>query len=418
MSKLSSFWRKIGPGLVTGASDDDAAGLVIYTQVGARTGFKLLWTVVLTLPLMVAVQEMCARIGIVTGHGLAGNLKKHYPRWVLLMLVGLVFVGNTLNIGADLAAMAAVSQLLIPLPQYVFAIVYAALIVGLLVVFSYRAIANVLKWVALTLLVYIAIPFITDTDWSAALQATVVPNFSFDKESIALIVAIFGTTISPYLFFWQTSMEVENKLSKVKRIFRRWLVTKHELKEMEQDVTVGMFLSNVVMWFVIVTAAVTLSSRGITNIETIKDVAEALRPIAGNFAYVIFALGVVSIGFLAIPVLAGASSYALAETFNWKEGLGKKFYQAKQFYGIIIISTLIGLAIPLIGIDPVRALFYTGIFYGITSPVLIYVILHIANNKKLMGNYRNSKISNILGYSTFVVMSIALIALFVLHISP
>ena len=414
MSKLGSFWRKIGPGLVTGASDDDAAGIVIYTQVGARTGFKLLWAVVLTLPLMIAIQEMCARIGIVTGHGLAGNLKKHYPRWVLLLLVGLVVAGNTLNIGADLAAMAAVSHLLIPLPQYVFAILYAGLIVWLLVVFSYRAIANVLKWVALTLLVYIAIPFITNTDWSAALQATVVPSFSFDKESVALIVAIFGTTISPYLFFWQTSMEVENKLSKIKRIFRRWIVTKHELKEMEQDVSVGMFLSNIVMWFVIVTAAVTLNSKGITNIETIKDAAEALRPVAGNLAYVIFALGIVSIGFLAIPVLAGASSYALAETFNWKEGLSKKFYQAKQFYGVIIVSTLVGLAIPLLGIDPVKALFYTGIFYGITSPVLIYVILHIANNKKLMGNYRNSKISNVLGYSAFVIMSVALIALFVL----
>ena len=414
MSRLGSFWRKVGPGLVTGASDDDPSGIAIYTQVGAQTGFKLLWTAVLTYPLMTAVQEMCARIGIVTGHGLAGNLKKHYPRWLMLFLVGLVFAGNALNIGADLAAMAAVTKLLVPIPHYISAIVYAVLIMGSLLLFSYRTIANFLKWIALTLLVYLAVPFITNTDWGAALRATLSPSITFNKETIALIVAIFGTTISPYLFFWQTSVEVENKISKIKSKLKRWVVTKHELKEMEEDVSIGMLLSNVVMWFVIVAAAVSLSSNGITNVETVADAAEALRPIAGDLAYTIFAIGIISVGFLAIPVLAGASSYALAETFNWKEGLEKKFYQAKQFYWVIIISTLIGLAIPILGIHPVKALFYTGVFYGITSPILIYVILHIANNKKLMGGYTNSKLSNTLGYLTFVLMSIALIALFVL----
>lgn len=415
MARLGSFWRKVGPGLVTGVSDDDPAGLAIYSQVGAQTGFQLLWTALLTFPLMAAVQEICARIGLVTGHGLAGNLKRYYPRWVLLLLVGLVFAGNTLNIGADLAAMAAVTQLLIPgLPQWFFAIVFAGLIMAFLLIFSYRQIANVLKWLALTIMVYLLVPFITNTDWISALKATALPNFTFNKETVALIVAIFGTTISPYLFFWQTSMEVESKLLKVKRFFTRWLVTKHELRDMEQDVTSGMLLSNVVMWFVIVTAAVTLNANGLTNIETVQDAAEALRPIAGNLAYAIFAIGIISVGFLAIPVLAGASSYALSETFGWREGLERKFYQAKQFYWVIIISTIVGLIIPLIGIHPVKALFYTGIFYGITSPILIYVILHVANNKKLMGRYTSSKLSNALGYTTFVIMTVALVALFLL----
>ncbi len=415
MSRLGSFWRKVGPGIVTGLSDDDAAGITIYSQVGAQTGFQLLWTSLLTFPLMVAIQEMCARIGLVTGHGLAGNLKKHYPRPLLLLLVGLVFAGNALNIGADLAAMAAVTELLIPaLPQWFYAIIFAALIMVCLIIFSYRAIANTLKWIALVLLAYLVIPFITKTDWSAALQATIVPNLTFNKDSIALIVAIFGTTISPYLFFWQTSMEVEDKLSKVKRFFSRWLVTKHELKDMEQDVTTGMFLSNLVMWFIIVAAAVTLNANGVTNIETVRDAAEALRPIAGDLAYAIFAIGIISVGFLAIPVLAGASSYALSETFDWKEGLERKFYQAKQFYWVIIVSTIIGLMIPLLGIHPIKALIYTGIFYGVTSPILIYVILHVANNKKLMGRYTNSRLSNVLGYATFAIMSIAMVLLFVL----
>ncbi|MEX1051907.1 MAG: divalent metal cation transporter [Patescibacteria group bacterium] len=415
MARLGSFWRKVGPGLVTGASDDDPAGIAIYSQVGAQTGFQLLWTALLTFPLMAAIQEICARIGLVTGRGLAGNLKKHYPRPLLLLLVGLVFAGNALNIGADLAAMAAVTQMLIPaLPQWFYAIVFAALIMVSLVVFSYRSIANVLKWIALTLLVYLFVPFIAKTDWSQAIQATVVPNLTFNKETVALIVAIFGTTISPYLFFWQTSMEVEDKMSKVKRFFSRWLVTKHELRDMEEDVSIGMFLSNVVMWFVIVAAAVTLNANGVTNVETVRDAAEALRPIAGDLAYAIFAIGIISVGFLAIPVLAGSSSYALSETFGWKEGLERKFYQAKQFYWVIIISTLVGLMIPLLGINPVKALFYTGIFYGITSPILIYVILHVANNKKLMGRYTNSRLSNVLGYATFTIMTVAMVLLFVL----
>lgn len=414
MSRLGSFWRKIGPGLVTGASDDDPSGIAIYSQVGAQTGFSLLWTALLTFPLMTVVQEMCARIGLVTGHGLAGNLKRNYSKPLLVTLMLLVVAGNTLNIGADLSAMAATTHLLIPIPEPILAIFYTVLILIALLYSSYQTIANVLKWVALTLLVYLAVPFFTETDWAGAIRGTLVPSLELKKETLALIVAIFGTTISPYLFFWQTSMEVEDKKTKIKRLFAHWFIRKRELNDMKQDVTLGMLLSNIVMWFIIVTAAVALNSNGITTINTTKEAAEALRPFAGDLAYVIFSLGVVSVGFLAIPVLAGASSYALSETFGWKEGLNKKFHQAPQFYLIIIISTLVGLLIPLLGVDPIKALVYTGIFFGCTAPILIFVILHVANNKKIMGKFTNSLATNIIGYATFFIMSAALIALILL----
>ena len=243
MSRLGSFWRKIGPGLTTGASDDDPAGVVIYAQTGAQTGFNLLWSALFTFPLMAAIQEICARIGLVTGHGLAGNLSKHYPRWLLTSLVFLAVAGSTLNIGADLYAMAAAGNMLLPaIPEPVFAIFFALLISCLLIFSSYRTLAMVLKWFALTIMAYIAVPFFTKTDWNAALFQTIVPSISFDRETVLLLVAILGTTISPYLFFWQTSMEVEDKMTKMKKFFARWIVTKHELRDMRQDVTIGMFL--------------------------------------------------------------------------------------------------------------------------------------------------------------------------------
>ncbi len=412
--KAKNLWRILGPGLVTGASDDDPSGIAIYSQVGASTGFQLLWTALLTFPLMAVVQEMCARIGLVTGRGLAGNIKSHYSGWAVLLITFLVVAGNTLNIGADIAAVAATTNLLIPIPPAIIAVVFTLLLMVLVVVTSYKTLANVFKWIALTLLVYLIIPFIAKTDWQAALTSTVVPSFELNKETLMLIVAVFGTTISPYLFFWQTSMEVEDKTAKIKRFFTRWIVTRHELKDMKEDVTAGMFLSNLVMWFVIVAAAVTLNANGQTTIATVEDAAKALEPIAGSAASLIFSLGIISVSFLAIPVLAGASSYALSETFGWKEGINKKFHQAKQFYIILLVSMLIGLLIPLLGIDPIQALFYTGFFYGITAPILIFTILHLANNKKIMGKYTNSLATNILGYIAFLIMAIAVVAALVI----
>lgn len=414
MSRIKDFWRKIGPGLVTGVSDDDPSGIVIYSQTGAQSGYSLLWSALFTFPLMAVIQEMCARIGLVTGHGLAGNLRRYYPRWILVFLVGLAVAGITLNIGADLAAMAEVTHLFIPIPEPVLAIFYSILIVVLLIFTSYRALANFLKWTALTVLAYMFVPYFTQTDWREALFHTVVPGISFNRETILLFVAILGTTISPYLFFWQTSMEVEDKLSKLKRFMARWIVTKHELRDMKEDVTIGMFVSNAVMWFIIVATAVTLNANGITQINTAADAAEALKPFVGPYAHLVFTLGIVSMGILAIPVLAGSSSYALAEVMGWQEGLNKKFHQAKPFYGVIIVSTLVGLLIPLLGIDPIKALFYTGVFYGITAPILIFAILHIVNNKKLMGSHTNSPVSNFLGYFVMFLMAAAVIGAFVL----
>ncbi|MDO8649798.1 MAG: Nramp family divalent metal transporter [Candidatus Berkelbacteria bacterium] len=414
MSRLGSFWRKIGPGLVTGASDDDPAGIVIYSQTGAQSGFGLLWSALFTFPLMAVVQEMCARIGLVTGHGLAGNLRRYYPRWILVSLVSLAVAGITLNIGSDLAAMADVTHLFVPIPEPILAILYAILIVLLLIFTSYRTLASFLKWIALTVLAYMFVPYFTQTNWREAIFHTVVPSMSLNRETVLLIVAILGTTISPYLFFWQTSMEVEDKQTKLKRFMARWIVTKHELRDMKEDVTIGMFVSNAVMWFIIVAAAVTLNANGITQINTAKEAAEALKPFVGSYAYIVFSLGIVSMGILAIPVLAGSSSYALAEVMGWQEGLNKKFHQAKQFYGVIIVSTLVGLLIPLFGIDPIKALFYTGVFYGITAPLLIFAILQIVNNKKLMGSHTNSPISNFLGYLVMFLMAAAVIGAFVL----
>lgn len=414
MGRIKEFWRKIGPGLVTGVSDDDPSGIVIYSQTGAQSGFGLLWSALFTFPLMAIIQEMCARIGLVTGHGLAGNLRRYYPRWILVSLVSLAVAGITLNIGSDLAAMADVTHLFIPIPEPIIAILYSILIVLLLIFTSYRTLANILKWTALTVLAYMFVPFFTQTDWRETISHTLVPSLDLNRENVLLFVAILGTTISPYLFFWQTSMEVEDKQTKLKRFMARWIVTKHELRDMEQDVTIGMFVSNAVMWFIIVATAVTLNAHGITQINTAKDAAEALEPFVGQYAYLVFTLGIVSMGILAIPVLAGSSSYALAEVMGWKEGLNKKFHQAPQFYGVIIVSTLVGLMIPLLGIDPIKALFYTGVFYGITAPVLIFAILHIVNNKKLMGTHTNSPISNFLGYLVMWLMLAATIGAFVL----
>src|SRR3989344_2731464 len=366
MNRLRNFWRKIGPGLVTGVSDDDPSGIVIYSQTGAQAGFGMLWSALFTFPLMAVMQEMCARIGLVTGHGLAGNLRRYYPRWVLVILVGLAVVGITLNIGADLAAMADVTHLFIPIPEPILAILYSILIVLLLIFTSYQTLAGFLKWTALTVLAYMFVPYFTQTDWREAIFHTVVPAMKINRETALLFVAILGTTISPYLFFWQTSMEVEDKKTKLKRFMARWIDMKHELRDM------------------------------------------------GEYAYIVFTLGIVSMGILAIPVLAGSSSYALSEVMGWHEGLNKKFHQAKQFYGVIIVSTLVGLLIPLLGVDPIKALFYTGVFYGITAPILIFAILHIVNNKKLMGSHTNSQISNFLGYLVMFLMAAAVIGAFAL----
>ncbi|MFA6536807.1 MAG: divalent metal cation transporter [Patescibacteria group bacterium] len=403
------FWRTLGPGVITGASDDDPSGITTYTQAGAKFGFATLWVMLITFPLMVSIQEMCARIGLVAKLGLAGVLRKYYTRKILYVMILFSFPAITLNIGANIAGMGAVANLLVPqVPIDVFSLLFTILLLVAIISFPYNKIAKIMKWFCLTLLLYIMVPFFLNVGWTEIFLATIKPDFQLTKEYLAVLVAILGTTISPYLFFWQASMEVEEVHHK------HLIVDKNILKQMRNDVDFGMLFSNFVAYFIILTAGSVLFEAGITEISTVEQAANALRPLAGNLAYLFFAIGVIGTGFLSIPVLAGSLSYIMAETFNWQEGLDKKFYQAKGFYITIIVSLLIGLLIPVLGISPIKALLYSAIFYGITAPVLIVIILHICNNQKVMGKYRNGWVSNLFGGLAFLIMISATLAMFIL----
>lgn len=410
ISRTEKFWKSLGPGFVTGASDDDPSGIATYSQAGAAFGYTTLWTAVITFPLMAAIQGMCARIGIVTSSGLTTTLKKHYSKTLLYAFVLISFPAIVLNIGADIAGMGAVANMLCPsVHAIIFSFVFVAVIIVLLIYFPYKKIANVLKWLCLTLMVYIIVPFLVKQDPGAIIKATFLPQIKWDKEYIGILVAILGTTISPYLFFWQASMEHEDRASKHKIL----MVDKADIKDMRIDTNIGMFFSNMIMYYIILTTGSVLFRGGVTNISTVQDAASALKPLAGNSAYLLFSLGVVGTGLLAIPVLAGSVSYMLTETFGWREGLNKKWHEAKSFYLIIAISIIIGFAINLFGIDPIKALIFTAIAYGVTAPILIAIILHICNNQKIMGEFTNGPLSNILGWATFVLMSVAAVTLFV-----
>jgi NRAMP (natural resistance-associated macrophage protein)-like metal ion transporter len=410
-NRIQKFWKNLGPGLVTGASDDDPSGIATYSQAGALFGLKLLWTAVITYPMMVAVQEMCARIGLVTKQGLTGTIKKYYPKYILYLILLLSFPSITLNIGADIAGMGAVANLLVPqIPSFIFSIVFTGILMYSIVFWNYRKISNVLKWLCLTLFSYILIPFIAHTDWLDVLKNTLIPSFENSKVFYLTLVGILGTTISPYLFFWQASMEVEESNQ------RHIVVDKRIISEMKTDVRGGLVLTNVVFFFIILTTGTVLYNAGAHQISSVEDAARALKPLAGDFAYFLFALGVLGTGFIAIPVLAGSLSYMLAETFNWQEGLDKKFQEAKGFYITILISLFIGLMINAFGWNPIIALIYAAVLYGITAPVLIFLILHICNNKLIMGKYVNGFWINFFGITTFLVMSFASFMLIYLYL--
>lgn len=398
----------MGPGLVTGASDDDPSGIATYTQTGAQFGYTMLWTALLTFPLMAAIQGMCARIGIVTTQGLTVTLKKHYSKPILYLMLLFSFPAITLNIGADIQGMGAVANMLFPkIPTGFFSVIFTAILLFVIIRFPYQKIASILKWLCISLLLYIAVPFMIKQNWRQVAFHTLIPTIKFDRESLSILVAILGTTISPYLFFWQATMEAEDIKHRKKTI----VVDKQVMDDMKQDVNVGMFLSNVVMFFIILTAATVLFKAGIHKIETVDQAAKALQPLVGKFAYLIFAIGVLGTGLLGIPVLAGSQAYMLAETFGWKAGLDKRFPQAKPFYISIIVSLMVGLSLNFIGISAIQALVYTAILYGLTAPVLIAVIMHIGNNKEIMGKNTNSKLSNILGGITLLLMTSAAVAL-------
>jgi NRAMP (natural resistance-associated macrophage protein)-like metal ion transporter len=407
-TKLKNFLKILGPGVVTGASDDDPSGITTYSQAGAQFGLSTLWTALLTFPLMAAIQGMCARIGLVTSQGLTVTLKQHYSKPLLYIMLLFSFPAITLNIGADIQGMGAVAHLIFPsIPVSVYCVGFTAILMFVIIKYPYQKIAMILKWLCLSLLLYMVVPFMVKQDWGLIARNTFIPTIKFNKDFISILVALLGTTISPYLFFWQATMEAEDMAHSTQKV----IVNKQVLGDMKTDVNIGMLLSNVGMFFIILTAGSVLFPAGIKQIDTVDQAAKALEPLTGRFTYFIFAIGVLGTGLLAIPVLAGSQSYMLAETFGWEAGLDKKFPQAKPFYVAIIISLLVGLSLDFLGISPIKALLYTAISYGLTAPVMIAIVLHIGNNKKIMGANTNSKLSNILGFIMLILMTVAAIAL-------
>jgi Mn2+/Fe2+ NRAMP family transporter len=357
---------------------------------------------------MAAVQEMCARIGIVTHEGLTATLKKKYPKSILYLMAVFSFPAITLNIGADIQGMGAVTNLLIPfIPSFVFSIIFTGLLIFFIIKYPYQKLAYILKWLCVSLLLYIVVPFLVHADWKDVIKSTFIPAISFNKAFFEILVAILGTTISPYLFFWQATMEAENVSHNKKNI----IINKRILNNMKMDIDFGMLFSNLVMFFIILTTGAVLYKAGIRQIDTVGQAAKALEPLTGKLTYLLFAVGIIGTGLLAIPVLAGSLSYILAETFNWKEGLDKKFHEAKGFYITLIISLLIGLSLDFIGISPIQALIYTAVLYGLTAPVMIGIIMHICNNKKVMGEFTNKSWSNVLGSIALILMSLSAFAL-------
>lgn len=402
------MWKKLGPGLITGCSDDDPSGIATYSQAGASFGLATLWTAFITYPLMYCIQEMCARIGIVTGCGLTGIIKKHYRKSFLYLLLLICFPAVTFNIAADLAGMGAVANLLFPsIPIFAFSFLLVVVLLYALFFFNYRKIAYILKWLCISLFAYVIVPFLVKQNWSEILLATFIPYIKWNKEFISILVAILGTTISPYLFFWQTDMSAEERNHKSNQS------DKNEIKEMKTDVNIGMLFSNIVMFFIILAAGTVLFPAGITQIETVKEAALALKPLAGGFAHLLFALGIIGTGLLAIPILAGCLGYLFAEAFGWERGLDKKLRDAKGFYAVMLISMGIALLLNTIGLNPIKSLIYSATLYGFITPFLIALILYIANSKSIMGEFVNGKLSNILGIATLLLTTGAAIALIV-----
>ncbi len=401
--KFKEYWRKIGPGVVTGAADDDPSGIATYSQAGAQYGFTYLWTALFTFPFMGVVQEMCARIGIVTGKGLAGSIRTYCPSYILYIATIALIFANTFNIGADISAVGEVVNLIFPtVPSYMAVILFTASSLLLQVFIPYKKYARYLKYLSFVLIVYIIAGLIVPVSWGNVLSSTFIPQLSFNKDSILLICAILGTTISPYLFFWQTSQEVEEKIAHHEG--RKYVgleigenETKKAIKDMRFDVWSGMFFSNLTMFFIIMLCGQVLFSNGIHEITTAKDAAEALLPFAGNFAYTLFALGVIGTGLLAVPVLAGSSAYAVAETFRFEEGLYHKYREAKAFYLVIVASMIAGLLMPALSIPPMKALFYSAVLNGMIAPILLVIIVYLASKRSIMGAWKNTKLQMFLG---------------------
>ena len=409
--------KSLGPGIVTGAADDDPSGIATYSQAGANFGFGMLWLAVFQYPLMTVIQEICARIGLITGDGLAAVIKRKYSNKVVLPLASLLLIANTINIGADIGAMGAAVRLVFPELLFIIpTLLFTAFILIVQIFVPYKKYVKILKYLTISLFAYIATAVIVGGNLEHLLIATVVPHIEFSPEFAMMFVAMLGTTISPYLFFWQASEEAEEEVKK-KKIPEINVgapqVTKKEIKIMKADVAIGMFFSQLIMWSIIVTTAGSLHNHGITDVQTSEQVAKALEPAVKSFPHsgqiskVIFALGIIGTGLLAVPVLAGSSAYALSDAFGWKQGLFKKFNQAKAFYMVIAVSTIIGLWINFTNVDPIKALVYTAVINGVTAVPILYTVMKIANDRNILGNKVNGRLSNVIGWSTVIIMGIS-----------
>jgi NRAMP (natural resistance-associated macrophage protein)-like metal ion transporter len=405
------FFANLGPGLITGAADDDPSGISTYSVAGAAFGYAPLWTVLFSLPMMASVQLMCARLGMVTGHGLAGAVRHFYPRWVLWTSCGLLLVTNIVNIGADLGGMAEATEMVTGVNSLIWTPVYVVLIVSLLFWSSYRHIARVFKWLTLVLFAYVGAAFLAQPDWTAVIRSTFIPHIEWSRAYLAVFVGIMGTTISPYLFFWQASQEVEQERAMGRSSAQRQGATAKELKSSLVDIVTGMSFSNLVMYFIILTTAATLHAHGQTSITTARQAAEALRPLAGNGAYWLFTFGLIGTGMLGVPVLAGSCAYAVAEAGAWRGSLEQRPRLAPRFYIVIAVSMLVGLALDYMGINAVAMLFWSAVLNGVLAPPLIAIVILLTSNPKVMGQRTSSLLLRLLGWTTVVVMTCAAVTM-------
>ncbi len=413
LGRFRRFFADLGPGLITGAADDDPSGISTYSVTGAAFGYAPLWTALFSFPLMSAVQMMCARLGMVAGRGLAGVIRKRYPRWVLWGSCALLMIANVVNIGADLGGMAAVTEMVTGVASTIWTPVYAVLICSLLLWSNYRFIARTFKWLTLALFAYVLAAFLAKPDWGKVLYATLVPHLEFSSAYWATLVGILGTTISPYLFFWQASQEVEEEVAIGRTTLKqREGATKKELRHSRNDVLTGMFFSNLVMYFIILTTAATLHAHGKTTITTAREAAEALRPLAGGGAYWLFSLGLVGGGMIGVPVLAGSCAYALAEAANWVGSLEKHPNLAQGFYSVVGFAMLVGLSLDFAGFDAVKMLFWSAVVNGVLAPPLIVIVVLLTNNRQVMGRHVNSRLLSSLGWICAVVMTLAAVLMF------
>lgn len=413
--QVRRFFRGLGPGLITGAADDDPSGISTHSVTGAAFGYSQLWMAVFSFPLMTAVQLMCARLGMVTGRGLAGVVRRHYSRPILWGACLLLIVANVVNIGADLGGMGAATEMVTGIRAAIWTPFYAVLIVSMLFWTSYRHIAKVFKWLTLVLFAYVAAAFLARPDWGAVLRYTFIPHVEMTSAYLATVVGILGTTISPYLFFWQAAEAVEEERAMGRKtVAARKGATDRELREARTDVLTGMFFANVAMYFVILTTAATLHAHGHTDIETAQQAAEALRPLAGHGAYWLFTLGLIGTGMLGVPVLAGAGAYAISEAAHWPGSLEDRPSLAPKFYGVIAASVILGLALNFAGLNAVRMLFWAAVVNGVLAPPLIFLVVLLTSDPKVMGERTNSRGLALMGWVTAIIMSVASIAMILL----